>query len=172
MYYRVWLPMMVFLLLTACAGQGRESPPPSPFPEDPNATPLPAGTEGPPHRPYDPGKGDESMTRGEVFIDSQEIVVLESLPPQFRLRVTGSLPSPCHQLRAVVEEPNEQNQIHVEVYALVDPNTACAQVMEPFAVTIFLDGNYTGQAYTVFVNGNEVGDIQPVPAVRLITPTP
>jgi len=98
------------------------------------------------------------MQRGEVFIDTQEILILESFPLQFQLQVTGSLPTPCHELRAVVEEPDDQNQIRVDMYSLVDPDTVCAQVLEPFDVSLSL-GSYPSGTYSVFVNGEKIGEI-------------
>ena len=100
------------------------------------------------------------MQRGEVFIDSQEILILESFPLQFRLHVIGSLPTPCHELRAVVNEPDKQNDIQVQIYSLVDPDKVCIQVLEPFDVSLSL-GSYASGSYTVFVNGEEVGEIAP-----------
>src|SRR3989337_2693298 len=65
-----------------------------------------------------PAAGDEDMIRGNVFVEGHEVLVLESFPPQFMLNLTGSLPTPCHQFRAKVSEPDAQNRIHVEVYSL------------------------------------------------------
>jgi hypothetical protein len=163
MSHKVYFPLTVFiLLLTACAGQPApvETEPPSPLPDDPNATALPPGSEEPHVNPYAPAKGDEAMQRGEVFIDSQEILVLESFPLQFRLHVIGSLPTPCHELRAVVDEPDEQNRILVQIYSLIDPDMVCTQVLEPFDTSLSL-GSYASGSYTVFVNGEEVGEITP-----------
>jgi len=140
--------LIVLLLLTACAGKNTEEPPNS----------------------YAPAKGDESLRRGEVFIDSADILTLESFPPQFRLQVSGSLPTPCHQLRAVVNEPDEQKQIQVEIYSLVDPNTVCMQVLEAFEASIPVGSNLEGGSYTVFVNGEPVREINPVPSEIPVTP--
>jgi hypothetical protein len=74
--------------------------------------------------------------------------------------VEGSLPTPCHELRAVVSEPNAQNQIPVEMYSLVDPNVECIQMLEAFEADISL-GSYSSGSYTVLVNGEEAGQINP-----------
>jgi hypothetical protein len=110
------------------------------------------------------------LQRGEAFIEAAEILILESFPPQFRLQVIGALPTPCHSLRAVVEEPDEQNEIHVEIYSLVDPEVVCAQVLEPFEASIPLGRDLQGASYTVFINGQQVGEITPVPQPQLMTP--
>jgi hypothetical protein len=171
---KAWLPVIILLalLVAACSGEsGREAEPPEPTPEDPNATMVPPGADGEePINPYAPGKGDESLQRGEAFIEAAEILILESFPPQFRLQVIGALPTPCHSLRAVVEAPDEQNEIHVEIYSLVDPEVVCAQVLEPFEASIPLGRDLQGASYTVFINGQQVGEITPVPQPQLMTP--
>ena len=159
MYVKFCLLVLLAMLLTGCTGLRLiEAPPPTPMPENTNVTPPLLPREEPPLNAYAPGKGDESMQRGEVYIDSQEIVMLKSLPPQFQLNVTGSLPTPCHQLRVVIEEPDDQNQIQVQIYSLVDPNTVCIQVLEPFEASIPL-GSYASGSYALFVNGVKVGDL-------------
>lgn len=164
--------ILFLLLLAACGGQGTlESPPPSPRPEDPNATALPPGEPAEePVNPYAPGKGDESLTRDEVLIDDQQILVLESFPPQFRLQVIGFLPGDCHDLRVVVDEPSAQDEIHVQIYSLFDPERDCSQERKPFQVSISLGTNFMGTEYTVFLNGEQIGEIHPIPQVIQLTP--
>ena len=162
MKYKTWFFLTICLLvLTACMRANPvESPPAQPQPDDFSITPPTPGREEPPLNPYSPGKGDESMQRGEVYIDSTDILILESFPLQFQLNVKGSLPTPCHQLRVVVDEPDEKNQIHVLLYSLVDPTAVCTQVLEPFEVNIPL-GSFTSGSYTIFVNDEKIGEITP-----------
>ena len=98
------------------------------------------------------------MQRGNVYIDEQNILVLESFPPQFKLALKGELPTPCHQLRVRIEEPDQDNRIQVIVYSVVKANELCIQVLEPFQVQIPLEGLPTGQ-YSVWVNGEKAGKI-------------
>lgn len=137
------LAILVCLILAACAG----------------AVSSGGGGERTPS-PWEPQPGDENLARGEAFIDQAEIVTLESFPPQFRLKLSGTLPTPCHQLRVVVSEPDAQERIDVEVYSVVDPNQACIQVVEPFEANIPI-GSFTSGEYTVLVNGEQVGEIKP-----------
>ncbi|MGE5642501.1 MAG: hypothetical protein ACM3Y8_05765 [Byssovorax cruenta] len=159
MNYRIWFSLLVCLLLaSACQPQKPvETAPSPPKPDDFSLTP---GTPGPvePINSYSPGKGDESMQRGAVYIDSTDILTLESFPLQFQLNVKGSLPTPCHQLRVVIDQPNQQNEIRISIYSLVDPNTVCTQVLKPFEVNIPL-GSFPSGKYTVFVNDENVGEI-------------
>jgi hypothetical protein len=113
--------------------------------------PLPA--------PFAPQPGDESKRRGEAFVESTDILILESFPPQFNLHLTGSLPTPCNELRMVAQPPDAQNQIQVEVYSLVEPGKVCAQVLQPFDVSLPL-GSFATGSYAVLVNGEQVGKIE------------
>jgi hypothetical protein len=110
--------------------------------------------------PWEPAPGDKDLARGKVFVDTSEILTLESYPPQFLLHLTGSLPTPCHQLRANVQPPNEQDQIQVALYSVVDPEQICVQVLEPFEVNLPL-GSFAQGSYTVLLNGDQVGQVSP-----------
>jgi hypothetical protein len=151
------------VLLAACAGQGLPDSGAYPEPGSPDDTvvspPYP-GLEQPYPAPWEPAVGDENLVRGEAFIEEQDILVLESFPPQFVLRLSGALPTPCHQLRVKVNGPNAQDQIQVEVYSLAKPDEICIQVLEPFEESIPL-GSYTSGEYAVLVNGKQAGVIAP-----------
>ena len=115
--------------------------------------------------PRPPGAGDAgvrqasdaNLSRGEVFTTSQELLVKESYPLQVSLHLTGSLPTPCHQLKVEVSEPDADNIIVVDAYSLVDPNEMCIQVLKAFDETVPL-GSYGDGTYTVVVNGEEIGE--------------
>lgn len=178
MLRKVGISFLVIALLTACSPATpppetlpQESPvssPEAPTPADQEAYPPPSpGTpdtseEPAPGEPYPapflPRAGDLTMNRGNVFIDSSEILTLESFPPQFRLFIEGNLPTPCHELRADVSEPTADNQIDVDVYSVVDPDVMCIQVLEPFSESIPLE-DLPGGTYNVALNGERVGEI-------------
>lgn len=126
-----------------------------------SATPLPPGGEplNPAPQPYEPQPGDERLMRDNVFIDSAEFMAAQSYPPQFFLRLTGSLPDPCHHLRVSVSAPDSQNRIVVDVYSVADPNTACIAVIQPLDVNVPL-GSFAAGKYEVWVNGQPVGEIE------------
>lgn len=151
------------IVLAACAGQGIPDlgayPEPG-SPDNPVVSPPYPGIEAPYPAPWEPAPGDESLVRGEVSIKEQDVLVQESFPPQFVLKLSGALPTPCHQLRVKVNDPDPQNQIQVEVYALAKPDEICVQMLEPFEESIPL-GNYTSGEYTVLVNGTQAGVIAP-----------
>lgn len=155
---------LLTLLLSAC------------LPVDaPNAGPRPAVDEAPvsgpdapvssdedpaPQAPdYAPQPGDERLLPGSIYINSREVLNLESYPPQFVLAVSGDLPDPCHQLRARISPPNEDGRIDVNLYALVEPDTMCMQVLKPFEISIAL-GSFPPGKYEVYLNGEKVADLQ------------
>jgi hypothetical protein len=137
-------------------------------PDDPVTGPSdPIGEEPGPGGPasgvppeFAPQPADAALQRGEVFLDEDgvDILILESFPPQFNLRLVGSLPTPCHQLRVTVEPPNDQGEILVSAYTVVDPGQICTQVLEPFETTISLREVPSG-TFMVVVNGEPAGEI-------------
>jgi len=132
----------LFLIMTLLAGCM------SPTPVEETATP---GNK------YAPQPGDSGLTHEQVYLDSVELLTMESYPLQFMLVLRGNLPTPCHQLRVAVSEPDLKAQITVEVYSLARPDTACAQVLEPFEANISL-GSYPAGHYTLLVNGEEAAE--------------
>lgn len=97
-------------------------------------------------------------TRGPVYFDSLDVLVLESFPIQLRLVMEGNLPTPCHQLQYEIAAANAANEIHVDVYTTVDPAITCMQVLQPFeeSIAIPLDGLADGE-YSLWVNGEQAG---------------
>jgi hypothetical protein len=134
------------------------------YPDDKtDEIPLPQGDtdaqESPPS-PWQPTSGDDKLIRGEAFVNQSQILVLESFPPQFMLNVAGALPTPCHELRVEISDPDEQNRIYIEVYSVSEPDEICVQVLESFDESVPLEGFPSGE-YSVWVNGEEVGEINP-----------
>ena len=108
---------------------------------------------------YAPKPSDASLTRSEVFPESKELLSLESFPLQFVLHLAGGLPTPCHQLRVMVNAPDAENKIFVDVYSVSSPDEICTQVIAPFDVNIPLGSFPTGR-YSLWVNGEMVAEFQ------------
>jgi hypothetical protein len=104
-----------------------------------------------------PRPEDSALTRGPVYLDSTDLLTMESFPLQFALGLKGNLPTPCHQLRISSNGPDAQNQIHLDVYSVVDPNVVCAEVLEPFELNFPL-GSYPSGHYILFVNEAQVAE--------------
>jgi inhibitor of cysteine peptidase len=121
------------------------------------AEPTDGSVPGPSTSDYLPQAGDSNFSRGNVFIDSIDMLIMESYPIQVGLVLKGSLPTPCNQLRVVVNPPDEQNRIQIEAYSVIDPAQMCVQVLEPLDANIMLGSFPTGH-YSVWVNGEMAGE--------------
>lgn len=128
----------ILFALTACG-----SPTNEPVPTKPSS--------------YIPSPADSNLTREQIFLDSSDLLTMESFPLQFLLKLKGNLPTPCHQLRISVNPPDSQNTINIDIYSVVDPNTICAQVLEPFDVNYPLGSFPTGH-YILLVNGIQIAE--------------
>ena len=106
---------------------------------------------------YLPQREDGSLSRGDVFIDHSELRIMESYPIQVVLVLQGALPTPCNQLRVIAKQPDEQNQIMVEAYSVIDPEQICIQVLESLDVNVGLGSFQTGH-YSVWLNGKMIGE--------------
>jgi hypothetical protein len=132
---------------------------PNPLSPDAPVTSPPQNDSTPmetPDMPFAPKPDDTNLSRGNVFLNESELLFRESFPPQITLSLSGDLPTPCHELRVDIQEPDLENKINVEAYSVVDPNQVCIQVLEPFQANIDL-GIFPSGHYTVWVNGEMAG---------------
>lgn len=132
-------------LFTACSFNNAAYPNPS--------YPNPAQSS----EDYLPNPADANLSRSAAYVDLTDLLTMESFPLQFSLHITGNLPTPCHQLRILKNQPDPQSQIRLDVYSVVDPNMVCAEVLEPFEVNVPL-GSYPAGHYIVIVNGTPVAE--------------
>jgi hypothetical protein len=160
MYIKLCFPLLAFMLLFSACTTSVESDPPTAKPGVSRATTNPIVDEDSAGDPNIPVTGNESIQRGNIEINSLVILVSDGFPPEYQLEVKGALPTPCHQLRTIVDKPNRNSEIYVQVYSVYDPYGVCAQVPSPFDVSLPL-GSYVRGSYTVFVNDKQVGEITP-----------
>lgn len=145
------LLILTTLLITACAAPETSTPTLSPD------SPVNSSTKEPAAMPTEPLLNDGNLVRGEIFIEEMGLLIRESYPPQISLGFSGNLPTPCHQIRSVVSQPDLDNKIHVEAYTVVDPNMMCTQVLKPFLENIDL-GTFPSGHYSVWLNGQLAGE--------------
>ena len=147
--------LLAVFWMTACAPLQA----PATVPPDTAVTSPPEGapSQEPGSNPYAPKETDSALTRGEVFVQEMGLLIRESFPPQISLSLSGDLPTPCHQLRVQVNEPDENKKIDVDAYSVVDPDMICIQVLEPFQASIDL-GTFPSGHYSVWVNGELAGE--------------
>lgn len=103
--------------------------------------------------------GDESLTTGPVTIDmdNSQLFSSDTQPRLASAILQGELPTPCHQLRVVLEATSSENQINLEVYSLYDPQVICNDMTQPFHITYPL-GSFSNGHYSVYVNGQLLGE--------------
>jgi hypothetical protein len=134
--------------------------------------PIPTSASGNPDEPvssdtattpqpdaYQPSPADEALIQSPAYIDSAQLLTLESYPLQFMLNLEGNLPTPCHQLRIAVAAPDAENNVRVEVYSVTNPDLICTQVLAPFTVNYSL-GSFPQGSYSLWVNGEKIADFQ------------
>ncbi|MBN8654700.1 MAG: hypothetical protein J0M11_03120 [Anaerolineae bacterium] len=153
--------LTIFILaISACApasGDNTVSYPEPSYPEP--SYPNPVDSTQPQSDAYAPKPEDASLTRGEAYVDSSQLLTLESFPLQFMLNLKGNLPTPCNQLRIAVSPPDAENKVNVEVYSVSNPDEICVQVLAPFEVNYSL-GSFPAGTYSLWVNGVKVADFQ------------
>jgi hypothetical protein len=91
-----------------------------------------------------------------VYVDTTDILYLESFPVQVRLVVAGSLPTPCHEASWEVE--TSADGIDVRLWSTADPDAICVGVLEPVEVSIPL-GSFETADLPVTLNGEPVGRV-------------
>ncbi|MDH3944275.1 MAG: hypothetical protein OEV06_09310 [Anaerolineae bacterium] len=147
------LSISAFLTAVACTAEPQGPDADDPVLGDPDKSAPPSS----PGAPSDP----EGWVRGNAFINETDLLIMESYPIQVSLLVLGELPTPCNRLAYDIDPPDEENQIHIEIYSLYEPETICIQVIEPFEENISissLDTPLDEGLYTVWVNGEKVGE--------------
>ena len=141
--------LFILLFLSACAAQPVQEPTPT--------ASLPFTLKSA-DNPYASKPEDANLQIGGAEITSINLAEKVDLTPtRVEVRITGSLPRACNQLRIDIAAPNDQYQILMEVYSLVDLKVECENVFQQFEAAVLL-GVYSPGRYTVWVNGGLIGD--------------
>lgn len=157
MFYKLVTFAIAIAFLVACSGNLPGTQPSVSAPTSIMEEPTQQPDSGPINNEYLPQPADTNFSRGEVYMDSSDVLIMESYPVQIALVLKGNLPTPCNHLRVVASPPDEHNRIQVEVYSVTNPAETCIQVLEPFEANIMLGSFPTGH-YSVWVNGEMVGE--------------
>ena len=108
---------------------------------------------------YPPADADNAMTRGNFALDGASLQARADEPGRADLVATGSLPTPCNQIRVKLNPPDAQNKIVVEVYSVVEKGKICTQNLKPFQGKLALLGGYPAGKYTIVVNDKPAGEL-------------
>jgi len=85
-------------------------------------------------------------------IDSVDVLILESFPPQLTLEVRGWQGDGC-DLPVQIEEKREGNHIQVEIFREMPPDMMCTMIIKEYSANIRLTGSFEPGTYTIEVNG-------------------
>lgn len=102
-----------------------------------------------------PGEVPEGWERGEADVGRAEVTVAGTSAV---LDAAGSLPTPCHV--PVWDVTRDGTRVDVSLASAVEPERVCAQVLEPYEITIPLGEFEVGTTYDVVVNGEAVDDFE------------
>ncbi len=106
-----------------------------------------------------PREGLRDTSIAESPIESAEVVVLESLPPQYQLRVVSGMPtgSSCSQFNGYEVRRTESNRIDVAIthHKVADPFVACTADYPVVETIVPLGSDFEpGVEYTVNLNSD------------------
>jgi hypothetical protein len=116
---------------------------------------MAAGCSGQPSAASLAPSPEPGVVRTEVMPAATEIILLETLPVQVRLKVEGELPNPCSHLGWYVKPGDDQGRIEVALYADEPTETACIQVVASYSEVIPI-GAFERGSYAVFLNDQKV----------------
>jgi hypothetical protein len=100
---------------------------------------------------------DRLPPQGPIYVDTADILYLESFPVQVQLHVIGSLPTPCHS--PVWQVTPGLDHIDVALWSEAQAEGLCSTVLEPFEVSIPL-GSFETASLSVNLNGEIVGRVE------------
>lgn len=141
--------ILPILILTSCIAV------PTPAPTSATAIPVRIVVE---ENPYRPQSKDVGLKLASAIVNNASLLERFDLDPfRVELKIAGSLPSVCNELRIDVAPPNESYQIFIEVYSLINTDIDCDNVFQQFEASLLL-GVYSDGRYTVWVNEGFAGD--------------
>lgn len=93
-----------------------------------------------------------SGTPIDSVIESAEVLIQESFPPQLVLVVRGYHPDSCEYPVIVQRTEDNAGMVRVRIFRLVPDNVRCASAVVPYEAQIHL-GAFDPGSYTIEVNG-------------------
>lgn len=140
---------IILLALSATLGAGGRQPGDDDSTTSPGRPPVIMATP-------TPGQGGVMpVTAVPHVINSVEVFILESFPPQISLGVIGYQPDGC-AFPVQVTQVREGNTITVNIFRELPPGVMCTMQVIEYQSTIKLDGTFDPGTYTIIVNNQTV----------------
>jgi hypothetical protein len=141
-FNRIPLFVVFALLFTACS---------------PKAAPVSQVFPG--NNPYAPQAGDGAMMRGDIRVAISSLSLAKSQPPQVTVYFGYFQPTPCYKLRVEVSQPDAQNRINLNAYAVAEKDKPCTLMALATPLQASLDlGSFPKGHYSVWLNGSKVDE--------------
>ncbi len=88
-----------------------------------------------------------------AYVDSVDVLIMESFPVQVRVVIKGNLPDACSEI-SDVNQTRAGSTFTIDLVVTRDPLAKCAQVLMPFEQSVALDvAGLPAGTYTVEVEG-------------------
>jgi len=98
---------------------------------------------------------DEAGVEENAYVDSIQILIMESFPLQVSLSIQGNLPDGCTSIKGIVSELDDNNTFTVRIFTARPKDLMCTMALVPFEERHDLDvkclpaGSYTVNTYGV-----------------------
>jgi inhibitor of cysteine peptidase len=124
--------------------------------DDPSNPDEPVSSDDPVQGEPTPQLPAGDLAEGPAYVDSVDVLIMESFPVQVALVATGSLPDACSSVGRIDITGPEDFVFTIAIISERPADAMCAQVLTPFEQRIDLPvvGLAAG-SYTVTVNGVE-----------------
>jgi inhibitor of cysteine peptidase len=156
--------LLVILVACGAAGEPAATEPPTTVP--PTDTPQPSPVETP-----------ELVVGNEAYVETVQVLIMESMPVQVALEITGYLPDGCTSIASVIPE-RDGNTFNVAITTQRNIAALCTQALVPFSERVSLEvlglpaGTYTvsvagrdgtiTETFSLDIDNEPVGDEPPV----------
>jgi hypothetical protein len=105
--------------------------------------------------PTGPTTGPDSVRVDPIQIDTVDVLIQQTTPPQASAHVTGVLGDGCTTLRSVTQV-RLRNAVTLTILRERPVDAVCSQLAKLYDATLPLEGSYTAGRYTLTVNGLKV----------------
>jgi len=96
----------------------------------------------------------QAMSSNKVMtnINTVTVNVMESMPMQISLEVSGEHPDGC-DYPVMIDQERDGDTVTLTIYRNVPADVMCPMMLNPYEATIPLDGTFESGSYTITVNG-------------------
>lgn len=94
------------------------------------------------------------LVPSQLVVETMQMLVATSLPPQFILEVKGYYPNGC-EAPDIIRQTVQDNRLIIQIYRALPENIMCTMMLVPFEKQLKIRGDLAG-VYILNVNGKEM----------------